>query len=149
MKTVKEWLLDLPDNIRFQALENHKGYKGKYGYSGSLYIALQLAFKWSSTPEGREFWDKIAQVAKKTDKVFASDVERYLPKVKVKQPKENKEKPLKEPKLKKLKAVKTRKPRKERKRKGVDEDVVSKGIVYQSLDEALQDIYQKNKRYEI
>lgn len=58
MKTIKEWLNEMPEPYRSQSINNHEGYKG-LGYAGSLSIALILAFKWSSTMEGTKYWEKV------------------------------------------------------------------------------------------
>lgn len=58
MKTIKEWLEELPEPYRTQALENsdiiHNNNK-----SDSLPSALDMAFNWPQTNQGWEYWHKL------------------------------------------------------------------------------------------
>lgn len=51
MKTIKQWLEELPEPYRTQALENYENNKVQ-----SLSFALINAFEWYDTPEGIEYW---------------------------------------------------------------------------------------------
>lgn len=55
-KTIKEWLEELPEPYRTQALKNTK----KLDYvTGSLERALNCAFDWDSSKEGYNYWGRI------------------------------------------------------------------------------------------
>ncbi len=67
-KTVNQWMLELPESIRHQAIENmNKDYTpdGKHHVSkkknnkieNALPEALEAAFYWHSSPEGYDFWN--------------------------------------------------------------------------------------------
>ena len=58
MKTVKEWLEELPEPYRSQALEN--GDRGILTLEeDSVYFALFCAFIWESSPQGYKYWDNL------------------------------------------------------------------------------------------
>lgn len=63
MKTIKKWLETLPEPYRSQALknfENDHDYKEYINESRSeLSSALNWAFHWDQTPEGKEYWSKL------------------------------------------------------------------------------------------
>lgn len=52
MKTIKQWLEELPEPYRTQALENYE----RKQMSHSLSLALASAFHWHYTPEGWNYW---------------------------------------------------------------------------------------------
>jgi hypothetical protein len=58
MKTIREWLNELPEDVRDKAiantLEDMLNMKAK-----SLSSALMNAFNWGKSPEKSEFWVKI------------------------------------------------------------------------------------------
>ena len=55
MKTVKEWLEELPDGYMERALKNLD--PDLYGtYAGSMTNAISWGFRWDKSPEGIEFW---------------------------------------------------------------------------------------------
>lgn len=57
MKTVREWLNELPDGYRERALAN---YDDAYpAPQPNIYEGLGMAFDWKSSPEGEEFWEKV------------------------------------------------------------------------------------------
>lgn len=53
MKTIKQWLEELPEPYRTQALENLKS--DKYD---SIEKALLNAFDWWNSPEGWNYWSE-------------------------------------------------------------------------------------------
>jgi len=57
--TQYQWLLTLPQDISFLAIKNAKPHITRMEAS-SLLEALCGAFKWSSTPQGQEYWSDIA-----------------------------------------------------------------------------------------
>lgn len=61
MKHIKEWFEELPEPYRMKALFNNIGYKG-FGVVPSLKMALILGFKFSSTMEGGEYWDRVLKM---------------------------------------------------------------------------------------
>lgn len=60
MKTIREWLNDLPEDIRVRAFRNAKPELIELEKS-NLERALSGAFVWSDTIEGHEFWDLVSQ----------------------------------------------------------------------------------------
>lgn len=56
MKTVREWLNELPDGYRERAIANCQNPNAE---TGSLREALFGAFAWWDSKEGYEFWDKV------------------------------------------------------------------------------------------
>lgn len=55
MKTIKEWLEELPEPYRSQALKNvHKHLLT--AKDESLSEALNGAFTWKNTPQGHDYW---------------------------------------------------------------------------------------------
>ena len=67
MKTIKEWLEELPEPYKTQALTNMKNfalYAGEYEVT-SLDKAIEWAFYWGQTPEGLSYWDDLHQASLK------------------------------------------------------------------------------------
>ena len=59
MKTVKDWLDELPQPYRFEAINNvinDRGAKALLRTSESLSDALKIAFYWDEAPEGANYW---------------------------------------------------------------------------------------------
>lgn len=61
MKSIQEWLYELPEPYRRVALRYHSNYS-KMGKADCLANALVLGFKWSSSEEGREYWSKVHEM---------------------------------------------------------------------------------------
>lgn len=62
MKTIKEWLHELPEPYRIRALHNVKeSFELLEITEDSLIEALSGAFVWSTTKEGYEFWSKFVE----------------------------------------------------------------------------------------
>lgn len=58
MRTIREWLNELPDKERAKAFKYEKP---EWDYSKStMYEAMYWAFIWSETKEGYEYWAEIA-----------------------------------------------------------------------------------------
>lgn len=58
MKTVKEWLEELPEPYRSQALKNTKEELLKIE-EVSADQAVFGAFRWDKTPQGFQYWDSL------------------------------------------------------------------------------------------
>lgn len=58
MKTIREWLEELPQPYRGQALANMRP-QNKDIEENTLQDGLQGAFVWSKTKEGRRYWQKV------------------------------------------------------------------------------------------
>jgi hypothetical protein len=58
MKTVSEWLSELPDGYRERALMNRDSANAGYK-TGSMSSAISHAFTWRKSPEGQKFWLKV------------------------------------------------------------------------------------------
>ena len=58
MKTIEEWLRELPIEYRDKALANLRLEKS-YLLRRTLSIAILGAFLWSESPEGFDFWRKV------------------------------------------------------------------------------------------
>jgi hypothetical protein len=56
MKTVKQWLEQLPDGYRERALENLVQDGREKNSVGLIYLAIHRAFTWQETKEGFSFW---------------------------------------------------------------------------------------------
>jgi hypothetical protein len=57
MKTIKEYLEELPEPWRSQALENYDPkFHPHTKTTSSLESAISWAFDWSESPEGHEYW---------------------------------------------------------------------------------------------
>ena len=55
MKTIKEWLEELPEPYRTQAI-NNTSEQNSLKLKSSLSDAIYSAFAWSKTPEGLQYW---------------------------------------------------------------------------------------------
>lgn len=56
MKTIRQWLEELPEPYRTQALENIR-VKEVLGLPElSFEVALRSAFTWDATPQGYDYW---------------------------------------------------------------------------------------------
>lgn len=162
MKSIKEWLETLPDIYSKRALFYHSNYHGK-GSADCLENALVLAFKWSSTAEGTQYWrdlhNKVCigenlipkppkQKLEVKPKEKKKQAEPRIKSLRIKKQKPVKFKALKTPKKKilKIKPIKPpkTKPLKKGKRKVVEEIMPTQHIVYipQSKTEK-QDIQPK------
>ena len=73
-KTVKEWLNELPLEHRSKAITNlniyNAGQEGDEALTESLtrpsqIAALYSAFEWEHTPEGFEYWSRVASFSYK------------------------------------------------------------------------------------
>lgn len=60
MKTIREWLEELPEPYRSQALENFEAQKTKdrLPTRQSMYWAIYGAFHWDDTPQKHDYWSK-------------------------------------------------------------------------------------------
>ena len=57
MKTIKQWLEELPEPYRTQALENYdENYLNKIIEIKDCLDALRFAFDWSNTSQGFNYW---------------------------------------------------------------------------------------------
>lgn len=63
MKTIREWLNELPDFLRKRALANEIHKTQWYPWDGGNYRSIQAAlydaFYWSETLEGNNYWKKV------------------------------------------------------------------------------------------
>jgi hypothetical protein len=62
MKTIAQWLSELPDGYRERAeknLQDSKPYTGDSVHD-CMPDALSDAFVWHETPEGHDFWDAVS-----------------------------------------------------------------------------------------
>jgi hypothetical protein len=60
MKTIKEWLEELPEPYRSQALENTGDSDGEMEVK-SLVTALECAFLWISSSQGYHYWSQLSK----------------------------------------------------------------------------------------
>ena len=58
-KTVVEWLMELPKEIREKAIKNQIN----KGNTESLKDALMKGFLWENSPEGHEYWSRVYDMA--------------------------------------------------------------------------------------
>lgn len=64
-KTVREWLKELPKDVRDSALTNYdKAQNSRHKRDESIHLktqkqALKMAFSWRDTKEGFKFWEGI------------------------------------------------------------------------------------------
>ncbi len=58
-KTIKEWLEELPEPYRTQALLNIENRSRKNLIMSSLKNALNFAFDWDNSKEGFDYWAKL------------------------------------------------------------------------------------------
>lgn len=59
MKTIKEWLDQLDQPYRFEAINNlicDQGIEGLFRTCESLSSALKISFYWDEAPEGANYW---------------------------------------------------------------------------------------------
>jgi hypothetical protein len=59
MKTIQEWLNELPEDVRDKAIANTDKDLLEINLYNRLSHALEGAFVWALTPEGWDYWDKI------------------------------------------------------------------------------------------
>ena len=76
MKTIREWLSELPEPYRSQALENVDEKFIEYGYNKnrckSISTAILYAFDWSLSKQGHKYWDLLhIELIKNKFKSFA------------------------------------------------------------------------------
>jgi hypothetical protein len=63
-QTIRDWFLLLPDNgVSQRAIDNTNNDRLRFKVH-SLDAALRLGFDWKHSPEGLEFWDKVAYYAR-------------------------------------------------------------------------------------
>lgn len=65
MKTIKEWLNDLPEPYKSKALFNFYTYQDKLGIEitskvSGLPAAINSAFSWADSPEGAKYWGEVS-----------------------------------------------------------------------------------------
>lgn len=62
-KTIEEWLTELPQPYRTQALTNWRkcDWLSKHNKEKSLTGAIMYGFEWDATPEGHKYWERIAE----------------------------------------------------------------------------------------
>lgn len=71
MKTIKDWLQELPEDIKEKALLNYSTEdpsKEDDNYD-LMSEALFCAFVWSGTPEGHDFWENLYHSYVRLEKV--------------------------------------------------------------------------------
>lgn len=64
MKTIKEWLNELPESIRREAFNNEPKHISTVVWetpSTSMYDAIMGAFVWKDTLQGHDYWARIAE----------------------------------------------------------------------------------------
>jgi len=59
MKTIKEWLTELDEPYRTQALNNLYDDNGDY-YVDDISLAVSAAFVWSRNEQGVDYWADLA-----------------------------------------------------------------------------------------
>ena len=59
MKPIKQWLEELPEPYRTQALENCQEEFYLKKCTSSQHLALEHAFFWGKTPQGHNYWSDI------------------------------------------------------------------------------------------
>ncbi len=57
MKTIKEWLMELPEPVRSRALKYEIGFNDVHI---CLTAAIGTAFTWAATKEGSDYWGYVA-----------------------------------------------------------------------------------------
>lgn len=65
MKTINEWLNELEEPYRTQAINNSFYNINKTEKAKSLSFALSMAFIWDKTNEGHDYWEKLNDKLKK------------------------------------------------------------------------------------
>lgn len=63
MKPIKDWLETLPEPYRTEAFEEYARQPLSHSYQESLYDALWFGFVWSSSKQGHDYWQDIANRA--------------------------------------------------------------------------------------
>lgn len=82
MKTVKQWLEELPEPIRTQAFENNR-FQGKEDHlsheADELEDAINHSFGWDISVQGFKFWESIAtgMILNLTDLTIIQKVEQW------------------------------------------------------------------------
>lgn len=74
MKTVKEWLDELPEPYRTQALEQTSNSRLKET-EGSMYSTLSGIFVWSESHEGADYWSQLTDVYRKHENALQEDLD--------------------------------------------------------------------------
>ena len=74
MKTVKEWLDELPEPYRTQALEQTSNCRLK-DTEDTMYSTLMGMFVWSESHEGNEYWRQLSEVYKKHESALQEDLD--------------------------------------------------------------------------
>ena len=59
MKKMSEWLSELPEPYRGQALANFKTFDGGDMELSTRYGAVAAAFPWEDSPQGRKYWESL------------------------------------------------------------------------------------------
>lgn len=64
MKTIRELLMELPEDVRDAAINNcialnPTGVINEISKRQDLYGAISCAFFWAESPEGHDFWENI------------------------------------------------------------------------------------------
>lgn len=59
MKSITDWLQDLPEPYRSQALENHKNGRYPNTMVNTLKAVLSAGFIWSQTNQGISYWQSV------------------------------------------------------------------------------------------
>lgn len=67
MKTIKEWLQELPEPYKTQALNNTSSIMANNKVE-SLSYAIESAFIWTDTPEGHFYWRRCSRQLKSEGK---------------------------------------------------------------------------------
>jgi hypothetical protein len=55
-KTVEQWLQELPEPYRGQALENAEAYGRLHMKCSNIHQAVDGSFSWASSPQGQDYW---------------------------------------------------------------------------------------------
>lgn len=74
MKTVKEWLEELPEPYRTQALEQTDNSHLKKT-EDTMYSTLLGIFAWSDSREGAEYWRQLSEVYMKHENALQEDLD--------------------------------------------------------------------------
>ena len=74
MKTVEQWLNELPEPYRTQALEQTDN-SDLRRLEPSMYITLGGMFVWSESHEGNEYWRQSSEVYKKHESALQEDLD--------------------------------------------------------------------------
>ena len=74
MKTVKEWLDELPEPYRTQALEQTSNFRLKET-EDTMYSTLLGIFPWYDSHEGNEYWRQLSDVYRKHEVALQEDLD--------------------------------------------------------------------------